>query len=278
MPCHQTLSRRDIAPSGRGFTLIELLVVVAIIAVMVALLLPAVQSARETYARSTCCTNLQEITRTLHDAYDQSGRFPPAMADVFRIAQFPPDGAKDGYKYIGIVLKPDKVTILAEPVPGVTGSESGLLRGTVVNGSPIFDTRFFPTPGADEGRSRMFALVDRSAAEAASCLAGLLPTVDRADLYDMILPYLADPGDDVYEGLGSLADGDGIFSFQSFHRGGANFAFGDGSVHAIFATFTANVERAMQLGAYNEDWIDLPSEVSIADVSPQVGASTRSTS
>lgn len=51
------------------------------------------------------------------------------------------------------------------------------------------------------------------------------------------------------------------FRFASFHSGGTNFLFGDGSVRTIFRRFTENVSRAMQLGAHNEDWTQLPADV-----------------
>ena len=105
-----------------AFTLIELLVVIAIIGVIVALLLPAVQFAREAARRSSCQNNLKQLGLALHNMHDRTGRFPPGYYDT---APWPTDDQGPGWGW-GALLLPEL--------------EQGTLRDRFDLSTPISDS------------------------------------------------------------------------------------------------------------------------------------------
>ena len=121
-------------PKRRGFTLIELLVVIAVIAILAALLLPALQHARETSRRAVCRNNLSQITRGMNTySVDSDDFFPPGDAawghDIYARGGF--SKSYTGMRAPMAVKKDDFISnlgylILNKSIPHPTSDDSTL--------------------------------------------------------------------------------------------------------------------------------------------------------
>ena len=155
----------------RAFTLVELLVVIAIIGILVALLLPAIQAAREAARRSQCSNNLKQIGVALHNFHDTYKKFPVGTTDD--------DGNNIGFRayllpFIEQQAMWDELVVGGYEPMVVTGPHKGMDGGACT----VSGVTYASMGGRNEIQNAPANAVGNRALAAYMCPSDILPALD----------------------------------------------------------------------------------------------------
>lgn len=256
-------------PRDRGFTLIELLVVMAIIGVLIALLLPAVQSSREAARRVQCTNNLMQMGLALNNYEAAFDVFPPGtvnetgpIANIAKgyhaswIAQLLPYAEqRSTFNHINFnfgMYADENITVRAVPMrvllcpsdPGTSFTRfapSSLVGNhhhveapiDVTNTGVLFLNSRIRTEDIEDGASNTIAIGEKRIAQGGlGWASGTNSTLRNGGTGVNGLPG------------GALPPGpDPVGSYSSFHPGGANFCFADGHVRFLKTSTNSSILR-----------------------------------
>jgi prepilin-type N-terminal cleavage/methylation domain-containing protein/prepilin-type processing-associated H-X9-DG protein len=271
------------APAASGFTLIELLVVLAIVGILVSLLLPAVQSAREAARRTECQSRLRQLCLALHSYHDAHSAYPPGS-----FALGPGFPVQSGWGW-GAMLLPyveqrplwDLVDFHAQ---SAVGKNLQTIRHTVPLWRCLSDVSDVAAEVAlPDGTTTEIAtgnycgvesiLVEMDSRRARDVTDGLSQTLFIGERVNQIdnLPsqnftsswfgQLATPGGHTFHAIPHLQTSarwplnvslDFPQTFSSWHPGGVHFAFGDGAVRFLHELMDSSVYEALGTAAGGE--------------------------